>query len=84
LSKPNTVVLTKSTAEKYFGQDDPMGKEIVFSDSIKLLVSGIIEDSPTNTHFNTISLLLSRHFENSTVVHFQEHGFGILAGLIFP
>ena len=56
LAKPNSVVLSRSIAEKYFGKNDPVGKTIQYNRSIDLTVSGIMEDIPLNSHlkFNMI------------------------------
>ncbi len=44
-----TIVLTESTAKKYFGDEDPMGKSLeIFG--IQLEVNGIMEDVPVNSH----------------------------------
>lgn len=50
LKEPNSMVLTKSAAEKYFGQEDPIGK-IVHTDltNTDLMVTAIIEDCPHNS-----------------------------------
>lgn len=48
---PNKVVLTKSTAEKYFGDQNPVGKTLnVSSNGTAYLVTGIMEDCPENSH----------------------------------
>lgn len=54
LSEPNTIVLTKSKAEKYFGNENPVGKEIyLYSDFNKpFKVTGVIQDIPENTHYH--------------------------------
>ncbi|MDO9520628.1 MAG: ABC transporter permease [Pseudohongiella sp.] len=52
LTDPNTVVLTQSTATKYFGQEDPFGKILNFESQTDLRVTGVIRDLPTNTHIN--------------------------------
>jgi putative ABC transport system permease protein len=51
LSEPSTVVLTESMAQKYFGNDDPIGKVINIDNSFDFTVTGIIEDIPKNSHF---------------------------------
>jgi putative ABC transport system permease protein len=52
LVDPNTVVLTSSTAERYFGSTDAaMGKVIDYENETDLLVTGVIEDPPHNSHF---------------------------------
>jgi putative ABC transport system permease protein len=52
LKEPNTVVITKSTAERYFGSEDPMGKILNSDRRRDYIVTGVIEDPPTNTHFH--------------------------------
>lgn len=53
LSEPNTLVLTKSKAEKYFGNKNPIGQHIFlysrFSKPFKVVA--VIEDIPQNTHY---------------------------------
>ncbi|NOQ25384.1 MAG: FtsX-like permease family protein [Bacteroidales bacterium] len=51
LSEPNTVVLTESTANKYFGKEDPIGKSILV-DREQYRVTGVCADPPSNTHFH--------------------------------
>ena len=48
LDAPNTVVLMASTATRFFGTDDPMGKTIEIA-NVPLTVVGILADEPTNT-----------------------------------
>ena len=57
LAEPNKVVLTESTAHKYFGDEKAIGKVLKtpFGD---LIVSGVCEDVPSNTHFE-FDLLIS-------------------------
>jgi putative ABC transport system permease protein len=45
----NSIVITKSTAEKYFGNENPVGKIIVADDSINFQVTGVINDFPKNS-----------------------------------
>ena len=52
LAEPNTVVLSATMAEKYFGTEDPLGKVIRFDNAFDLRVTGVIEDVPANTHFH--------------------------------
>src|SRR5580700_5766149 len=50
LSGPLKVVLTRSTARRYFGDEDPVGKSIrVGTDSSVYLVTGVIGDCPSNS-----------------------------------
>ncbi len=50
LVEPNTVVLTKSMATKYFGNDSPLDKSLSINGN-EFKVTGVIEDLPSNSHF---------------------------------
>ena len=50
LSQPNTVVLTESTAKRYFGEDNPVGQFITWEKDRDYQVTGVIKDYPENTH----------------------------------
>ena len=45
----NSVVITQSTAKKYFGGDDPIDKIITADDSVRFKVIGVINDFPKNS-----------------------------------
>jgi len=44
-----SVVITESTARKYFGRDDPMGKVIMGDHQDPFVVSGVLADFPDNS-----------------------------------
>ena len=50
LKDPNSIVLTETTAKKYFGKDDPIGKILQFNKDQQLKVTGVCEDAPVNSH----------------------------------
>ncbi len=51
LVNPNSVVLTESTAKKYFGSiDNAIGKVIELDKNLPLKVTGIAKDVPSNSH----------------------------------
>ncbi|HYK43721.1 MAG TPA: ABC transporter permease, partial [Parafilimonas sp.] len=52
LNKPNTVIITKSIATKYFGKSDPTGQVLVFNNKKEFVVSAVAEDVPSNSHFS--------------------------------
>ena len=58
LVAPNSLVLTKSVAEKYFGNANPIGETILVDNETLCTVTGVMEDVPANTHF-TFDVLLS-------------------------
>jgi len=45
----NSVVITKSTAQKYFGNDNPIGKIIIADNKQNFTVSGVVADFPENS-----------------------------------
>lgn len=53
LSDPNNVILTKSTAERIFGDSNPIGEFIRYSGGMNftLQVTGVVED-PENSHLD--------------------------------
>ena len=55
LSRPNTVVLTKTAAERYFeSAEKALGESIETDDNTRTLyeITAVIEDVPKNSHFN--------------------------------
>lgn len=52
LTTPGSVALSKKSAEKYFGKEDPVGKVLSLNDSIHLLVTGVFENLPANSHLD--------------------------------
>ncbi|MDX5421722.1 MAG: ABC transporter permease [Hymenobacteraceae bacterium] len=51
LAEPNTVILTESTAAKYFGEENPLGRVIKLNNKLNLKVTGVIPDMPSNSDF---------------------------------
>jgi putative ABC transport system permease protein len=48
LTEPNSVILTSSTARKYFGNEDAMGKTLEVNNKV-YTITGLLEDIPTNS-----------------------------------
>jgi putative ABC transport system permease protein len=51
LNRPNTIVITSSTAHKYFGDENPLGKTLTLDTETDFVVTAVTEDTPSNTHF---------------------------------
>lgn len=63
LVQPNSIVITESLAERYFGKTDILNEEVVITgdwseDEEKYVVTGVMEDLPVNTHL-PIEMLIS-------------------------
>ncbi len=53
LNNPNSIVLTETTAKKYFGTiDNDMGKVVEMDKKFQLKVTGIAKDVPSNSHMS--------------------------------
>lgn len=50
LDGPNKVLITQDMAEKYFENVDPIGQTLVLEGKQDLMVSGVLRNSPANSH----------------------------------
>ncbi|WP_200979335.1 ABC transporter permease [Echinicola sp. 20G] len=81
LVAPYSIVLTESTAKKYFGNEDPLGKTLKGSESAgrsnagDYTVTGVMEDVPDNSHFKFNALLSMSTFRQSRPGIFDEWGY---------
>jgi len=65
---PYSIILTEKMAEKYFGDEDPINKNITLENKIDFIVKGIIKNLPENsflqfsafTHFDHLYELTGR------------------------
>jgi len=78
LRKPYQAVLTETTAKKFFGNEDAIGKIFTFNDSFKITVGAVIRDFPGNTHLPA-SMLLSLS-ENEKYVQTSTTHYGSVSG----
>ena len=68
LTQPYSIVLTENAVKKYFGDEEPMGKIMNFSDTLALTVTGVIKNIPSNSHLQ-FDVLLSR----TTIAEMNNH-----------
>jgi len=50
LKDPLSIVISQSTANKYFGNEDPIGKTLNMENRFDFIVSGVFKDTPQNSH----------------------------------
>ncbi|MFA6087785.1 ABC transporter permease [Mucilaginibacter sp.] len=68
LKDPFCVMLTEDLARKYFGDDDPMNKEIRFGNQFNFKVTGIYKALPANSQLHP-QMLMSFNTLNDTTVY---------------
>ncbi|TMU55200.1 ABC transporter permease [Flagellimonas algicola] len=59
LSNPNTLVMTRTAAEKHFGINNTMGQKMVINNSQTFTVTGVIEDFPKNSFLRNHTVFLN-------------------------
>ena len=57
LTEPLSIVLTQSIANKYFGDEDPMGKIMESASGRQFKITGVMEDVPSNSHLRFDALI---------------------------
>ncbi len=57
LSEPGTAVMTESTAKKYFGNINPIGKIVTTLNNIPVKITGIAKDVPANSSLQFTMLI---------------------------
>ncbi len=56
LAEPNSVLLTRSTAQAFFGDQDPINQILLLSDR-EVKVTGVYEDLPDNSSFAEVEFI---------------------------
>lgn len=69
----HSVVLSETTAKKFFGNEDPMGKVLKVNDKKLYRVTGVIKDMPANSsiHYNIIFNFKQLEDEYDTAGYFK-------------
>jgi putative ABC transport system permease protein len=59
LSEPNTLILTKTAAEKHFGIKNAVGQSLLLNNNDTFIVTGILDDLPKNSFIRNHSVFLT-------------------------
>lgn len=51
LREPGSLVVTRSIAKKYFGNESPLGRTLRFQKAFDFKITGVVDDLPPNTDF---------------------------------
>ena len=57
LQDPSGVLITESTAIRYFGDTDVAGEVITLDNQYDFHIAAVVRDLPTNTHFNSLVVM---------------------------
>ncbi|MFC2160468.1 ABC transporter permease [Acidobacteriota bacterium] len=52
LISANSVVITEEVAERYFGEEEPVGRILNFNNNLELTVTAVAKNVPQNSHFS--------------------------------
>lgn len=76
LSNPNTLVMTRTAAEKHFSVDRAIGQKMVVNNTQTYTVTGVIEDFPKNSFLRNHTIFLDMStFPNLQPGHWGNHNF---------
>lgn len=76
LASPNQVVITELMAKKYFKNEDPIGKILVFRSNgpeVACEVSGVMEEMPANSHIRYNMLISYTTLPNWAIDYWYKH-----------
>jgi len=67
LKRPNTVMLSRKTAQRYFASEDVIGKRLRVNNEADLEVTGVFEDFPNEAHWHPQFLVSFSTLEDEEV-----------------
>jgi putative ABC transport system permease protein len=77
LDAPNKIVLSESVAKKLFGDKDPVGKTIILDNNNLCMISGVVQDPPSNSHIQFEALIsMATLYEDSRYYMDWDGGWG--------
>ncbi len=68
LKYPNAIIITREISEKYFGKENSIGKMLRVNEEAEFMVSGVLENLPSNIHFHfdfLVSYTLMKQMDSS-------------------
>lgn len=68
LKEIHSIALSESLARKLF-EDQPVGKMLKFDNQEQLMVSGVFQDFPANSHFATVKMLVPMEYMFANNLH---------------
>lgn len=75
LVEPNSMVISETTAKRYFGDVDAISKVVKVRESIDFKITGVMKDMPGNSHFHFDVLLSMSTFPDQLNDHWWNNNF---------
>ena len=72
LNQPDSVVITRKMARKYFGKDNPIGETLELNRTHVLKVTAVLKDLPSNTNLDA-EFIASGQSAASTLTYIDTH-----------
>ena len=63
LQAPTSIVISREMAEKFFGRENPLGKNLMLNNNLDFTVTGIFKDMPENSHLDLDFLISFEVYE---------------------
>ena len=83
LASPNTLVLTKTAAEKHFDINNALGQTLLLNNTHTFTVTGVIDDLPKNSFLREHSVFLAMAgYEDSRIVNWGSNNYQTFIKLI--
>jgi ABC-type antimicrobial peptide transport system permease subunit len=80
LKDPGNVILSEAMAQKYFGEEEPVGKVITYLGRFPFKVAGIMKNMPRSSHFHA-DFLDDRYGQLYRAEHKLGQIFGVFSGI---
>lgn len=75
LTDPNTMILTKTAAEKHFEISDAIGKKLVLNEDQTYTITGIVEDLPSNSFLANYSVFMALEGYQDNYLNWGSHNY---------
>ncbi len=83
LKLPNTLVLTKTAAEKHFGINEALGQNLLLNNEETYTVTGVIDDFPSNSFLRDHTIFMAMAgYEDSRIVNWGSNNYQTYIKLI--
>ncbi len=83
LKLPNTLILTKTAAEKHFGINEAIGQSLLLNNSETYTVTGVIDDLPDNSFLREHTVFMAMAgYEDSRIVNWGSNNYQTYIKLI--